>query len=165
MVEQTEKAFLKQPEVFLWKSRKGKKTGKGGNRFWKSVRFGFKTPKEAIEGTYIDKKCSFTGTVSIRVRILARTCHSAKMMRIRTIIIRRNYLHFINKYQRYEKRHSVIPAHISPCFRLKEGDHVIIGQWKLVSVSPCDSFLYDQMEAMVAATTADTTLNSQNDDS
>ena len=29
---------------------------------------------------------------------------------------------------RYEKRHSNIPAHISPCFRVKEGDHVIIGQ-------------------------------------
>lgn len=29
---------------------------------------------------------------------------------------------------RYEKRHSNIPAHVSPCFRVKEGDHVIIGQ-------------------------------------
>lgn len=108
-----------------------------------------------IAGTYIDKKCPFTGTVSIRGRILAGTCHSAKM--IRTIIVRRNYLHFVKKYQRqeswhydgflflhcilvnlfsflrfgfsrYEKRHSNIPAHISPCFRVKEGDHVIIGQ-------------------------------------
>lgn len=33
---------------------------------------------------------------------------------------------------RYEKRHSNIPAHISPCFRVKEGDHVIIGQCRLV---------------------------------
>lgn len=29
---------------------------------------------------------------------------------------------------RYEKRHSNIPAHISPCFRIREGDHVTIGQ-------------------------------------
>jgi len=50
-------------------------------------------------GTYIDKKCPFTGNVSIRGRILAGTCHSAKMNR--TIIVRRNYLHFIKKYQRY----------------------------------------------------------------
>lgn len=35
---------------------------------------------------------------------------------------------------RYEKRHSNIPAHISPCFRVKEGDHVIIGQCRLVQV-------------------------------
>ncbi|KAG6539156.1 hypothetical protein ZIOFF_004309 [Zingiber officinale] len=131
--ECTEKAFLKQPKVFLSskKSGKGKKPGKGGNRFWKNIGLGFKTPREAIEGTYIDKKCPFTGTVSIRGRILAGTCHSAKMNR--TIIVRRNYLHYVKKYQRYEKRHSNIPAHISPCFRVKEGDHVIIGQCRPLS--------------------------------
>ncbi|KAG6585484.1 40S ribosomal protein S11-3, partial [Cucurbita argyrosperma subsp. sororia] len=133
MAEQTEKAFLKQPKVFLSskKSGKGKRPGKGGNRFWKSIGLGFKTPREAIEGTYIDKKCPFTGTVSIRGRILAGTCHSAKM--VRTIIVRRNYLHYVKKYQRYEKRHSNIPAHIAPCFRVKEGDHVIIGQCRPLS--------------------------------
>ncbi|KAK3141529.1 hypothetical protein QOZ80_4BG0335090 [Eleusine coracana subsp. coracana] len=133
MAEQTERAFLKQPKVFLStkKSGKGKKPGKGGNRFWKSIGLGFKTPREAIEGTYIDKKCPFTGTVSIRGRIIAGTCHSAKMNR--TIIVRRNYLHFVKKYQRYEKRHSNIPAHVSPCFRVKEGDHVIIGQCRPLS--------------------------------
>jgi len=52
-------------------------------------------------GAYIDKKCPFTGTVSIRGRILAGTCHSAKMQR--TIIVRRNYLHFVKKYQRWQK--------------------------------------------------------------
>ncbi|KAF5198849.1 40S ribosomal protein S11 [Thalictrum thalictroides] len=133
MAEQTEKAFLKQPKVFLSskKSGKGKRPGKGGNRFYKSVGLGFKTPREAIEGTYIDKKCPFTGDVSIRGRILAGTCHSAKM--VRTIIVRRNYLHFVKKYQRYEKRHSNIPAHVSPCFRVKEGDHVYIGQCRPLS--------------------------------
>ncbi|CAN1329481.1 40S ribosomal protein S11, partial [Linum perenne] len=86
---------------------------------------------DVCSGTYIDKKCPFTGTVSIRGRILAGTCHSAKMMR--TIIVRRNYLHYIKKYQRYEKRHSNIAAHVSPCFRVKEGDHVIIGQCRPLS--------------------------------
>ncbi|KAA8525530.1 hypothetical protein F0562_007385 [Nyssa sinensis] len=52
---------------------------------------------------------------------------------MRTIIVRRNYLHFVKKYQRYEKRHSNIPAHVSPCFRVKEGDHVIIGQCRPLS--------------------------------
>ncbi|RRT61283.1 hypothetical protein B296_00042881 [Ensete ventricosum] len=49
---QTEKAFLKQPKVFLCpkKPGKGKRPGKGGNRFWKSIGLGFKTPREAIEG-------------------------------------------------------------------------------------------------------------------
>uniref|UniRef100_A0A453CRF3 Small ribosomal subunit protein uS17 N-terminal domain-containing protein n=1 Tax=Aegilops tauschii subsp. strangulata TaxID=200361 RepID=A0A453CRF3_AEGTS len=132
-IVQTEKSFLKQPKVFLStkKADKAKRPGKAGNRFWKSVGLGFKTPREAIDGTYIDKKCPFTGTVAIRGRIIAGTCHSAKMNR--TIIVRRNYLHFVKKYQRYEKRHSNIPAHISPCFRVKEGDHVIIGQCRPLS--------------------------------
>uniref|UniRef100_A0A2P2M3D2 40S ribosomal protein S11-like n=1 Tax=Rhizophora mucronata TaxID=61149 RepID=A0A2P2M3D2_RHIMU len=52
MAEQTEKAFLKQPKVFLCSktSGKGKRPGKGGNRYWKSIGLGFKTPREAIEG-------------------------------------------------------------------------------------------------------------------
>lgn len=53
-----------------------------------------------LTGTYIDKKCPFTGTVSIRGRILAGTCHSAKM--VRSIVVRRNYLHFVKKYQRHD---------------------------------------------------------------
>lgn len=32
------------------KSGKGKRPGKGGNRFHKSIGLGFKTPREAIEG-------------------------------------------------------------------------------------------------------------------
>lgn len=41
-----------------------------GMRFYKSIGLGFKTPKEAIDGSYVDKKCPFTGDVSIRGRIL-----------------------------------------------------------------------------------------------
>lgn len=51
-------------------------------------------------GTYIDKKCPFTGDVSIRGRILSGTCHSAKM--VKTIIVRRDYFHYVKKYQRQE---------------------------------------------------------------
>ncbi|KAL6221602.1 hypothetical protein ACLB2K_004998 [Fragaria x ananassa] len=36
-------------------------------------------------------------------------------------------------HRRYEKRHSNIAAHVSPCFRVKEGDHVIIGQCRPLS--------------------------------
>ncbi|KAG8485430.1 hypothetical protein CXB51_021773 [Gossypium anomalum] len=54
MAEQTEKAFLKQPKVFLSskKTGKGKRPGKGGNRFWKSIGLGFKTPREAVEDSF-----------------------------------------------------------------------------------------------------------------
>ena len=39
--------------------------------------------------------------------------------------------------RRYEKRHGNIPAHVSPCFRVNEGDTVMIGQCRCGSASPC----------------------------
>lgn len=71
---------------------------------------------QAITGTYIDKKCPFTGNVSIRGRILTGVVVKMKMQR--TIVIRRDYLHFIKKYRRYEKRHRNMSVHCSPAFRL-----------------------------------------------
>lgn len=40
-----------------------------------------------------------------------------KMKMQRTIVIRRDYLHYIRKYNRFEKRHKNISVHLSPCFR------------------------------------------------
>ena len=88
-------------------------------------------PFHSPTGTYVDKKCPFTSSVSIRGRILKGYIHSAKMNR--TIIVRRDYLHFIRKYQRYEKRHKNVAAHVSPCFRVKEGDMVTIGECRPLS--------------------------------
>ena len=90
-----------------------KKTSKGV-RYFKNVGLGFKTPKEASEGVYIDKKCPFTSNVSIRGKILKGMVVSTKMSR--TIIVRRDYLHYVKKYNRFEKRHRNIPVHLSPCF-------------------------------------------------
>lgn len=78
-----------------------------------------------------DKKCPFTGMVSIRGRILTGTVVSTKMHR--TIIIRREYLHYIPKYSRYEKRHKNLAAHCSPAFRVSEGDQVTVGQCRPLS--------------------------------
>ena len=48
---------------------------------------------------------------------------STKMQR--TVVVRRDYLHYVPKYNRYEKRHRNIPAHVSPAFSVKEGDIVL----------------------------------------
>jgi small subunit ribosomal protein S11e len=52
---QSERAFQKQPHIFLnSKSKaKSKRVGKGGRRWYKEVGLGFRTPKTAIEGSYI----------------------------------------------------------------------------------------------------------------
>ena len=51
----------------------------------------------------------------------------------RTIIIRRDYLHYVPKYNRYEKRHKNVAAHVSPAFRVEEGDVVTVGQCRPIS--------------------------------
>ena len=131
MAEQIERAFQKQKGVSQVFAGVATKKSNGVIRYYKSIGLGFKTPKEAIEGTYVDKKCPFTSSVSIRGRILKGVVRTHKMNR--TIVIRRDYLHFIRKYQRYEKRHSTLSAHCSPCFRISEGDQVTVGQCRPLS--------------------------------
>ena len=52
---QSERAFQKQPHIFQNSKTKAKSTrpGKGGRRWYKDVGLGFRTPKTAIEGSYI----------------------------------------------------------------------------------------------------------------
>lgn len=69
---QSERAYQKQPHIFLHhkkgsKAAKSTRVGKGGRRWFKDVGLGFKTPRNAIEGNYIDKKCPFTGLVRFAV--------------------------------------------------------------------------------------------------
>lgn len=51
----------------------------------------------------------------------------------RTLVIRREYLHYVPKYNRYEKRHKNLAAHVSPAFRVQEGDWVTVGQCRPLS--------------------------------
>lgn len=44
---------VKRGFLQLEKDREGKEAGKGGNRYWKSIGLGFKTPLEAIEGVHM----------------------------------------------------------------------------------------------------------------
>ena len=133
MAEQTERAYQKQEYFRHGRDAKTKEINFDDvKRFHKKIGMGFATPAEAINGTYIDNKCPFTSKVSIRGRILSGIVKSCKMKR--TIIVRRDYFHYISKYNRYEKRHRNIAVHVSPAFRkLKEGDHVIIGQCRPLS--------------------------------
>uniref|UniRef100_A0A8C6QJK0 40S ribosomal protein S11-like n=1 Tax=Nannospalax galili TaxID=1026970 RepID=A0A8C6QJK0_NANGA len=123
---QTERAYQKQPTIFQNKKRVllGE-TGKEKLPRYKNIGLGFQTPKEAIEGTYIDKKCPFTGNVSIRGRILSGVVTKMKMQR--TIVVRRDYLHYIRKYNRFKKRHKNTSVHLSPC------DIVTVGECRPLS--------------------------------
>lgn len=120
---QSERAFQKQP-IFL--NSKSSRTVSRSKRFVREVGLGFKTPSSAINGSYIDKKCPWVGSISIRGRILSGRVVSTKMTR--TIVIRREYLHYVPKYNRYERRHKNLVAHCSPAFRVEVGDEVTVGE-------------------------------------
>ena len=129
---QTEKAFQKQIGMFQNSKKSFAKKAAAGPRYYKKIGLGFKTPQSAIEGVYVDKKCPFTSSVSIRGRIFKGVVLGAKMSR--TVVLRRDYLHYIKKYNRFEKRHHNLPAHCAPCFaRTKIGDVVTVGQCRPIS--------------------------------
>ena len=133
--DQHENAYQKQDAVFVARKRAIGNKRQKPMRFVRAVGLGIKTPDSAIEGNYVDKKCPFTGNVSIRGRILKGLVISAKMKR--TIVVRRDYLHYIRKYRRFEKRHKNISVHCSPAFNVKEGDVVTLGECRPLSKTVC----------------------------
>ena len=70
--------------------------------------------------------------MAIRGRILTGVIATMKMNR--TITIRRDYLHFLPKHKRFEKRHKKLSAHMSPAFLdVKLGDIATVGQCRPLS--------------------------------
>jgi small subunit ribosomal protein S17 len=87
----------------------------------------FKKPKKSCE----DKNCPFHGELSIRGRVLEGSVVSAKMDK--TVVVRRDYLHYVPKYKRYERRHGHVSAHNPPCLEVEEGDRVRIAECRPLS--------------------------------
>merc|ERR1712086_1154452 len=80
-VEQNQRAFQKQDCIFVGKKRVLGKAKKGirESRYFKSVGLGIKTPRAAIDGTYVDRKCPWTGNVNIRGKLITGMIKTTKM--------------------------------------------------------------------------------------
>ena len=87
----------------------------------------FKKPKKTCN----DRNCPFHGDLPIRGRVLEGVVVNAKMDK--TVIVKRDYLYYVPKFMRYERRRSRIPSHNSPCIDTKEGDRVIIAECRPIS--------------------------------
>jgi small subunit ribosomal protein S17 len=87
----------------------------------------FKKPKKSCD----DVNCPFHGELPVRGRVLEGTVVSAKMDK--TVIVERDYLSYISKFKRYERRRSRIPSHKPPCIDVKEGDRVVIAESRPIS--------------------------------
>jgi len=78
-----------------------------------------------------DVNCAWHGKVKIRGQLLKGKVVSARAQK--TAIVRIDYLHYVPKYERYERRHSKISVHNPPCINAKPGDTVIIGETRPLS--------------------------------
>jgi len=87
----------------------------------------FKKPKKTCN----DRNCPFHGDLPVRGRVLEGAVVSAKMDK--TVIVKRDYLYYVPKFMRYERRSSRIPSHNPPCINAKEGDRVRIAECRPIS--------------------------------
>jgi len=78
-----------------------------------------------------DPRCPFHGSLPVRGKVLEGIVVSTKAPK--TVIVERHYLHYVPKYERYERRHSRIAAHKPDCIDVKVGDRVKIAECRPLS--------------------------------
>lgn len=78
-----------------------------------------------------DVNCPFHGTLPVRGQVITGKVVSDKMTG--TVVVRRDYLHFVRKYKRYQKRSSTLHAHNPPCVNAHNGDVVRIAECRPLS--------------------------------
>ena len=78
-----------------------------------------------------DKFCPWHGKISLRGKVLEGKVVSTKAPK--TAIVERNYVFYIPKYERYERRRSRIAVHNPPCINAKVGDRVKIVECRPIS--------------------------------
>ena len=86
-----------------------------------------KPPSKTCDDPY----CPFHGKLPVRGTILEGTVVSIKMNK--TVVVQHDYLQYVPKYARYERRRKKIHAHLPPCIEISEGDKVIIGECRPIA--------------------------------
>ena len=73
-----------------------------------------------------DARCPFHGHLKVRGKTLVGTIVSVSNKQ--TVVIQRELLQRVSKYNRYERRRSKVHAHLPPCVEAKEGDVATIAE-------------------------------------
>lgn len=84
-------------------------------------------PKEKCN----DPNCPFHGHLKVRGIIIEGKVASTSMQK--TVVVEKERLHYVPKYERYEKRTSRYKAHLPPCIHVNKGDNVIIMECRPLS--------------------------------
>jgi len=89
-----------------------------------------KKEEKGSEGCH-DKLCPFHGKLRLRGRSFVGEVISSKVHK--TASVQWERLHFLPKYERYEKRKTRLKAHNPTCINAKEGDTVKISETRPLS--------------------------------
>ncbi len=86
-----------------------------------------RAPKARCE----DRHCPFHGRLPVRGQVLEGTVVSTGMQR--TAVVERVLLHYVPKFERYEKRRRRYLAHAPPCLNVPVGHRVRIAETRPLS--------------------------------
>jgi len=86
-----------------------------------------RAPKERCD----DRHCPFHGRLPVRGQTLEGVVVSASMQR--TAVVERTLLHYVPKFERYEKRRRRYLAHAPPCLHVAVGHRVEIAETRPLS--------------------------------
>ena len=78
-----------------------------------------------------DVNCPFHGTLPVRGQVITGKVVSDRMQG--SVVVSRDYLHYVKNYKRYEKRSSKLHAHNPSCIGAKLGDTVKIAECRPIS--------------------------------
>ena len=91
-----------------------------------------KIKESAQQGSrWDDGNCPIHGNLKVRGRKFIGTVVSTRMRK--TAVIEFERLHFIEKYERYEKRMTKLKAHAPGCIGAKDGDIVMVVECRPLS--------------------------------
>jgi small subunit ribosomal protein S17 len=116
-------------------------TPTGRSRRGRDIGLDVRAPKEACD----DRHCPFHGRLSVRGQMLEGTVVSTSMQR--TAVVERTLLHYIPKYERYEKRRRRYLAHNPPCLKIPLGHRVKIAETRPLSKTVAFCIVQDLGEA------------------
>jgi small subunit ribosomal protein S17 len=117
------------------------RTPKPKARRGRDIGLDVRAPKEGCD----DQHCPFHGHLSVRGQVLEGTIVSTAMQR--TAVVERTILHYVPKYERYEKRRRRYLAHAPPCLHIPLGHRVKIAETRPLSKTVSFCIVQDLGEA------------------
>ncbi len=91
--------------------------------------WGLKPPETSCD----DPKCPWHGHLKVRGGLLVGRVYKARAQKM--VVVEREYLVYVKKFRRYERRRSRIHAYLPPCLKVSPGDTVLIGETRPLAKS------------------------------